>query len=259
VQSYQGHGRLTGRIALITGGDSGIGRAVAVCFAKEGADLVFTYLEGDEDEEKDAHETVRLVKSAGGKAVAIAGDIGKKSFCELLIDRTIEEYGRLDIVVNNAAFQRTYAKLTDIPEDEFDRTYRTNVYGTFFLTQAALSEMRPGGVILNSCSIEAYEPKDQLAPYASTKAAIVSLTKSCAKDCIEMGIRVNGVAPGPVWTPLIPATMPKEQVQNFGKSSLFGRPAQPVEQAAIFVFLASDDASYITGEIYGATGGKMPI
>ena len=257
--SYQGHGRLSGRTALISGGDSGIGRAVALCFAKEGADLLFTYLEGDESEEDDARETVRLVESTGRRVVAVAGDIRKKAFCEQLVSRTVEEYGRLDILVNNAAYQRTYDKLTDVPEEEFDRTYRTNVYGTFFLTQAALTEMKPGGVILNTCSIEAYEPKDQLAPYASTKAALVSLTKSFAKECSEQGIRVNGVAPGPVWTPLIPATMPKEQVQNFGKSSLFKRPAQPVEQAAIFVFLASDDASYITGEIYGATGGKMPV
>jgi hypothetical protein len=257
--SYRGHGRLTGRAGLITGADSGIGRAVALCFAKEGADVLFAYLEGDLDEQKDAEETVRLVEAAGRKAVAIAGDVRKKAFCQELVRRAIEEYGRLDILVNNAAFQRTYDKLTEIPEEEFDRTYRTNVYGTFFLTQAALREMKPGGVILNTCSIESYEPKDQLAPYASTKAALVSLTKSFSKECIELGIRVNGVAPGPVWTPLIPATMPKEQVRNFGKSSLFQRPAQPVEQAAVFVFLASDDASYVTGEIYGATGGKMPF
>jgi NAD(P)-dependent dehydrogenase (short-subunit alcohol dehydrogenase family) len=165
----------------------------------------------------------------------------------------------LDILVNNAAFQRTYADLADIPEEEFDRTYRTNVYGTFFLTQAALSAMKPGGVILNSCSIEAFEPKDELAPYASTKAALVSLTKSFSKLCMKYGIRVNGVAPGPVWTPLIPATMPEKEVQAFGESTLFKRPAQPVEQAAVYVFLASDDASYITGEIYGATGGKTPF
>jgi NAD(P)-dependent dehydrogenase (short-subunit alcohol dehydrogenase family) len=257
--SYQGHGRLLGRTALITGGDSGIGRAVALCFAKEGADVLFSYLEEDEDEARDAEETVRLVEKAGRKAVAVAGDLRNKKFCEQLVRRTVEEFGRLDILVNNAAFQRTYDKLTDIPEEEFDRTYRTNVYGTFFLTQAALPEMKPGGVILNSCSIEAYEPKDQLAVYASTKSALVSLTKSFSKECMEQGIRVNGVAPGPVWTPLIPATMPKEQVQNFGKSSVLGRPAQPVEQAAVFVFLASDDASYVTGEIYGATGGKMPV
>ena len=258
-ESYEGHGRLSGRSAVVTGGDSGIGRAVALSFTKEGADVLFTYLEGDAGEEKDAQETVRLIEAAGGRVVAVAGDLRRKAFCEEMVRRAIKEFGRLDILVNNAAFQRTYERLTDVPEEEFDRTYRTNVYGTFFLTQAAVAEMKPGGVILNTCSIEAYDPKDQLGPYASTKAALVSLTKSFAKDFIEQGIRVNGVAPGPVWTPLIPATMPREQVQNFGKSSLFQRPAQPVEQAAIFVFLASDDASYITGEIYGATGGKMPV
>ncbi len=257
--TYKGHDRLTGRAALITGADSGIGRAVALCFAKEGADVLFTYLAGDQDEQTDAEETVRLVEATGRKAVALPGDIRDKTFCQQLVDRTVQEFGRLDILVNNAAFQRTYAELTDIPEEEFDRTYRTNVYGTFFLTQAALPQMKPGGVILNSCSIEAYEPDDMLAPYASTKAALVSLTKSFSKLCMKHGIRVNGVAPGPVWTPLIPATMPEEQVKSFGESTLFKRPAQPVEQAAVFVFRASDDASYVTGEIYGATGGKMPF
>src|ERR1700743_740437 len=247
--TYQGHGRLHGRATLITGADSGIGRAVALCFAKEGADILFTFLEGDADEQKDAEETIRLVEATGRKVVAVPGDICQKSFCQELVRRTVEEFGRLDILVNNAAFQRTYEELADIPEEEFDRTYRTNVYGTFFLTQAALPEMKTGGVILNTCSIESYEPKDQLAPYASTKAALVSLTKSFSKECIELGIRVNGVAPGPVWTPLIPATMPEDQVKNFGKSSLFQRPAQPVEQAAVYVFLASDDASYVTGGI----------
>jgi NAD(P)-dependent dehydrogenase (short-subunit alcohol dehydrogenase family) len=257
--SYTGHGRLEGRAALITGADSGIGRAVALCFAKEGADILFAYLEGDADEEKDAEDTVSLIEAIGRKVVACPGDIRQKTFCQALVKRTIDEFGRLDILVNNAAFQRTYAELTEIPEEEFDRTYRTNVYGTFFLTQAALPEMKPGGVILNSCSIEAFEPKDQLAPYASTKAALVSLTKSFAKLCMKHGVRVNGVAPGPVWTPLIPATMPEDKVKTFGENTLFERPAQPVELAAVFVFLASDDASYVTGEIYGATGGKMPF
>jgi NAD(P)-dependent dehydrogenase (short-subunit alcohol dehydrogenase family) len=257
--TYQGHGRLTGRAALITGADSGIGRAVALCFAKEGADILFTYVEGEDQERRDADETVRLIQTTGRKAIGVPGDIRRKSFCEQLVERVANEYGRLDILVNNAAFQRTYADLADIPEEEFDRTYRTNVYGTFFLTQAALSAMKPGGVILNSCSIEAFEPKDELAPYASTKAALVSLTKSFSKLCMKYGIRVNGVAPGPVWTPLIPATMPEKEVQAFGESTLFKRPAQPVEQAAVYVFLASDDASYITGEIYGATGGKTPF
>ncbi len=254
--SYRGCGRLSGRAALITGADSGIGRAVAVCFAKEGADILFTYLK---EEQADADNTVKLVEGAGRRAIAVPGDIRQKSFCKQLVERTVREFGRLDILVNNAAFQRTYEKLEDISEDEFDTTYRTNVYGTFFLTQAALPEMKPGGVILNTCSIEAYDPKGMLAPYASTKAALVSLTKSFSMLCMQKGVRVNGVAPGPVWTPLIPSTMPAEQVKKFGESTLFKRPAQPVEQAAIYVFLASDDASYVTGEIYGATGGKMPF
>jgi NAD(P)-dependent dehydrogenase (short-subunit alcohol dehydrogenase family) len=257
--SYDGHGRLTGRAAVITGADSGIGRAVALCFAKEGADIVVSFLEGDKDEQKDADETVRLIEGTGRRVIAIPGDIQEKAHCQQIVARTVSEFGRLDILVNNAAFQRTYKNLADIPEDEFDRTYRTNVYGTFFLTQAAIPEMKPGGVVLNTCSIEAYEPKDELAPYASTKAALVSLTKSFSKLCIKHGIRVNGVAPGPVWTPLIPATMPEEKVKSFGESTLFQRPAQPVEQAAVFVFLASDDASYVTGEIYGATGGRSPF
>jgi NAD(P)-dependent dehydrogenase (short-subunit alcohol dehydrogenase family) len=257
--TYKGHDRLLGRAALITGADSGIGRAVALCFAKEGADILFSFLEGDADEQKDAEETIRLVEATGRKVVAVPGDICQKSFCQELVKRTVEEFGRLDILVNNAAFQRTYKELVDIPEEEFDRTYRTNVYGTFFLTQAALPKMKPGGVVLSSCSIEAFVPKDELAPYASTKAALVSLTKSFSKLCMKHGIRVNGVAPGPVWTPLIPATMPVEEVRSFGENTLLERPAQPVEQASVFVFLASDDASYITGEIYGATGGKTPF
>jgi NAD(P)-dependent dehydrogenase (short-subunit alcohol dehydrogenase family) len=255
-ESYVGHGRLDGRVALITGADSGIGRAVALCFAKEGADIFFTHVP---EEQSDGEETISLVEKAGRKAIAYPGDIQSKAFCQELVQRTVETFGHLDILVNNAAFQRTYGELEDIPEDEFDTTFRTNVYGTFFMTQAALPRMKPGGVILNSCSIESYEPKDQLAPYAATKAALVSLTKSFSKLCMKHGIRVNGVAPGPVWTPLIPSTMPEEEVMNFGKSSLFGRPAQPVEQAAVYVFLASNDASYVTGEIYGATGGKMPV
>lgn len=254
--TYQGSGRLEGRAALITGADSGIGRAVALCFAKEGANVLFVHLP---EEQKDAEETVRLVKAAGRNAIAVAGDIRQKSFCQKLVDQTVSEFGKIDILVNNAAFQRTYEKLEDIPEDEFDATFRTNVYGTFFLTQAALPKMGPGGSIINVCSIQSYDPTNQLAPYASTKSALVSLTKSFSKFAMERGVRVNGVAPGPVWTPLIPATMPKEKVENFGKTSVFGRPAQPVEQAAVFVFLASDDASYVTSEIYGATGGQMPF
>ncbi|MES2219859.1 MAG: SDR family oxidoreductase [Acidobacteriota bacterium] len=255
-ETYTGHGKLLGRAALITGGDSGIGRAVALCFAKEGADVVLSYLP---EEERDAKRTVKLVEGAGRRALAIAGDIREKNFCEQLVNETVKKLGRLDVLVNNAAFQRAYEKLDDIPEDEFDATFRTNVYGTFFLTQAALPEMKPGGVVLNTCSIEAFQPNESLAPYAATKAALVSLTKSLSKLAIKSGVRVNGVAPGPVWTPLIPATMEEQKVKTFGENTAFKRPAMPVEQAAIFVFLASDDASYITGEIYGATGGRTPL
>lgn len=254
--SYQGHGRLQDRAALISGADSGIGRAVALCFAKEGADILFTYLK---EEQKNADQTVKLIEATGRRAIAIPGDIRQKSFCKELVDRTVSEFGRLDILVNNAAFQRTYEKLEDIPEDEFDTTFRTNVYGAFFLTQAALPKMKPGGVILNTCSIETFTPTEQLGPYAATKAALASLTKSFSKMAMKRGVRVNGVAPGPVWTPLIPSTMPLEKVKTFGQNTVFERPAQPVEQAAIYVFLASDDASYVTGEVYGATGGRRPI
>ena len=200
VDSYTGRDRLPGRVALITGADSGIGRAVALCFAKEGADIVFTCLP---EEHKDADETVRLVESVGRKAVALPGDVREKSFCEKLVSTTIQEFGRLDILVNNAAFQRTYEKLEEIPEDTFDATFRTNVYGTFFLTQAALPHMKPGASVINTCSIQAYEPSKELLAYAATKAALVNMTKNLAKLAIERGVRVNGVAPGPVWTPLI--------------------------------------------------------
>ena len=254
--TYLGTGKLLGRAALITGADSGIGRAVALCFAKEGADVLFAYLP---EEEKDAQETIRLVEAVGRRAVGIAGDIREKTFCIRLVDETLRAFNRLDVLVNNAAFQRTHEKLEDIPEDEFDATFRTNVYATFFLTQAALPKMQAGGVILNTCSIEAYQPAESLVAYAATKSALVSLTKSFAKLAMKKGVRVNGVAPGPVWTPLIPATMPAEQVKTFGSNTAFGRPAMPVEQAALFVFLASEDASYVTGEIFGATGGKTPF
>ena len=255
--SYSGHGRLTGRVALITGADSGIGRAVAICFAKEGADVAFTSLR--EEEEEDASETVRLVEACGRRAFSFPGDIREKAFCNKLVAETVNHFGSVDIPVNNAAFQRTYESIEDIPEDELDAAFRTNVFAPIYMVQACLPHMKPGAVILNTVSIEGFEPKDTLAPYAATKAALVNLTKSLASACMKQGIRVNGVAPGPVWTPFIPSTMPAEQVKNFGKSSAFGRPAQPVEQAAVYVFLASDDASFVTGEIYGATGGKMPV
>jgi NAD(P)-dependent dehydrogenase (short-subunit alcohol dehydrogenase family) len=256
VETYKGYGRLQGRAALITGADSGIGRAVAVCFAKEGADILFTCLP---EEQKNADETVKLIEGIGRRAVALPGDVRQKSFCEQLVQKAVEEFGHLEILVNNAAFQRTYGSIQDISEDEFDTHFRTNVYAPFFMTQAALKVMKPGGVILNTVSIESFTPAEQLPAYAATKAALASLTSSFAKMAMKQGVRVNGVAPGPVWTPFIPSTMPADKVAKFGSNSIFERPAQPVEEAAVYAFLASDDASYVSGEIYGATGGRMPL
>jgi NAD(P)-dependent dehydrogenase (short-subunit alcohol dehydrogenase family) len=253
--SYTGNARLQNKVAIITGGDSGIGRAVAIAFAREGADIVLAYLK---DEQKDAQETARWVEHAGRKIVLMPGDIQKASFCKKLVATAVKKLGRVDIVVNNAAYQRTYEKPADIPEAEFDRTFRTNVYGTFLLSQAALEELEEGGSIINTCSIQAYDPSPQLLAYAATKGALVNFTKGLAKAVAKQSIRVNGVAPGPVWTPLIPSTMPKEKVRKFGADTAFERAAQPAELAPLYVFLASQDATYVTGEIYGATGGQTP-
>jgi len=254
-ESYRGAGRLTGRRALITGADSGIGRAIAIAFAREGADVAIAHY----DEPEDAAETERLVLEAGRQALVLAGDIGSPSTCENLVRRTVETLGGIDILVNNAAFQRTYEKFEDIPPEEFEETFRVNVFAMFRLCQLVLPQMGPGASILNTASIQSFDPSETLIAYAASKAAIASFTRSLAGLAIRQGVRVNAVAPGPVWTPLIPATMPKEAVRNFGSSSVFGRPAQPAEIAPIFVFLASDEASYVTGEVYGATGGQMPI
>ena len=254
--SYKGSGKLEGRAALITGADSGIGRAVAICFAKEGANVLFTCLP---EEQKNADETVKILEGIGRRAVALPGDVTAKAFCEELVQKTVSTFGSIDILVNNAAFQRTYDSLEDVTESEWDTHFRTNVYAPFFLTQAALKAMKPGGVVINTCSIESFTPAEQLPAYAATKAALASMTSSFAKLAMKGGVRVNGVAPGPVWTPFIPTTMPVDKVATFGSNTVFERPAQPVEQAAVYVFLASDDASYVTGEIYGATGGRMPI
>lgn len=254
-ESYTGNGRLREKVAIITGADSGIGRAVAIAFAREGADLVISFLP---EEEEDARETERWVKGAGRKALLVPGDVGKKKYGEKLVETATKKLGKLDIVVNNAGFQRTYDDIADVPEDEFDRTFRTNVYGTFFLSQAAAAVLPKGGSIINTCSIQAYEPSENLLAYAPTKAALVNLTKAMAKALGKKQIRVNGVAPGPVWTPLIPATMPKEKVKEFGKNTLFERAAQPAELAPVYVFLASEDATYVTAEIYGVTGGRTP-
>jgi len=253
--SYKGTGRLKGRHALITGADSGIGRAVALAFAREGADVAISYL----DEETDARETERLVIEAGCKAVLLPGDIGERRVSEAVARKALEAFGTIDILVNNAAFQRTYDKFQDISDEEFEETYRVNVFAMFRLCKAILPQMKEGGSIINTGSIQSFDPSANLIAYASTKAAIVSFTRSLASHAIERGVRVNAVAPGPVWTPLIPSTMPKEKVKQFGSKTVFGRAAQPAELAPIFVFLASDQASYVTGEVYGATGGQMPI
>jgi NAD(P)-dependent dehydrogenase (short-subunit alcohol dehydrogenase family) len=253
--SYRGLGRLTDRVALITGGDSGIGRAVAIAYAREGADVLLSYMP---EEEEDAEDTCRWVEKAERKAVRLPGDIQDERHCTQMIERAFDEFGRLDILVNNAAFQRTYDSIADIPTDEFDASFRTNVYAMFWLCRAALPRMQPGSVIINTASIQAYNPSPTLLAYAPTKAAIVNFTKALSQMAMEQGVRVNAVAPGPVWTPLIPSTMPEDAVRKFGADTAYERAAQPVELAPLFVFLASNEARYVTGEVYGATGGKSP-
>ena len=252
-RSYRGSGRLTGKVALVTGGDSGIGRAVALAFAREGADVAIAYL----DEHDDARGAARSVEEAGRRALTISGDVATEAHCRSLVDRTIRELGRIDVLVNNAAFQREHDDIADFTADEIDRTFRTNVYAMFWLCQAALPHLPRGGAIINVASIQAYEPSPTLLAYASTKGAIVTFSKALSKQAIERGVRVNVVAPGPVWTPLIPSTMPDETLESFGKDTPIGRAAQPAELAPAFVFLASDDSRYITGEVIGVTGGKL--
>jgi hypothetical protein len=254
--SYVGTGKLLGQVAIVTGADSGIGRAVAIAFAKEGADVVLSYLP---EEESDALAASVIIHEAGQKALRLPGDIGSADYAKSLVSAAMKEFGRLDIVVNNAGFQMTHDNIDEIPLEEFEHTFRTNVFGTFFLSQAALPKMKAGSSIINTTSIQAFEPGEQLIAYAATKAAIANMTKSLAKVASKQGIRVNAVAPGPVWTPLIPSTMPVENVKSFGENTLFKRPAQPVELAKIFVFLASAEAGYVSGEIYGATGGRTPL
>jgi hypothetical protein len=253
--SYEGTGKLKGRVAIVTGGDSGIGRAVAIAFGKEGAKVVLSFLA---EEQADADDTAAVIEKAGGQVVKVAGDLREIETIDKLISAADAQFGRLDIVVNNAGYQMSHESLQELSPDELDHTFRTNVFATFLLSQAALKKLPAGGVILNTTSIQAYDPSPQLVVYAATKAAILSMTKSIADLAIKQGVRVNAVAPGPVWTPLIPSTMPAKKVETFGSNTGFGRPAQPVELAKVFVFLASDDASYVTGEVYGATGGRTP-
>jgi NAD(P)-dependent dehydrogenase (short-subunit alcohol dehydrogenase family) len=254
-QSYRGLGRLKDRVAFVTGGDSGIGRAVSIAFAREGADVAISYLPS---EEADANETERWVTEAGRRSLKLPGDIGDEGYCTRAIDRVFEEFGGLDILVNNAAFQRTYERIDDISTEEFDRTFKTNVYAMFWFCRAALPRMKAGGAIVNTASIQAYDPSPQLLAYAATKGAIINFTKGLSPIAIKQGVRVNAVAPGPVWTPLIPSTMPPERVRKFGHDTAFERAAQPVEIAPLFVFLASNEARFVTGEVYGATGGQSP-
>lgn len=250
-ESYRGYDRLKGKAAIVTGADSGIGRAVALAFAREGADVLISYLSEDED----AQETARLVKAAGRKAVVMSGDIGNEQHCNQIVQKAIDEFGQIDILVNNAAYQMKYDSIDQISSEEFDRTMRTNAYGMFFLCRAALPKMREGGAIINTTSIQAYQPSPALLPYASTKGLIVTFTKALAEEAIEQGVRVNAVAPGPVWTPLIPAS--NLSTEEFGESTPMGRPAQPAELAPAFVFLASQESSYVVGEVLGVTGGKF--
>jgi NAD(P)-dependent dehydrogenase (short-subunit alcohol dehydrogenase family) len=253
--TYRGTGRLQGRKAIITGGDSGIGRAVALAFAREGADVLISHLP---EEEEDARETVRVVEEAGRKGASFPGDLQDPGYCRSLVERGVQELGGLDILVNNAAYQMARDGLADISTEELERTFRTNILAMFHTCKAALDHLQPGATIINTASIQAYEPDPMLLAYASTKAAIVNFSKGLAKELIEKGIRVNVVAPGPIWTPLIPATMPDEKVEDFGKSeSPIGRAGQPVELAPVYVFLASQESSYISGEVIGVTGGKL--
>ncbi|MGE3817856.1 MAG: SDR family oxidoreductase [Isosphaeraceae bacterium] len=251
-KSYKGSGKLDGKAAVITGGDSGIGRAVALAFAREGADVLISYL----SEESDAKETARVVEAAGRKCVAVAGDLQDESHCQAIIDRAVKEFGKLDILVNNAAFQASRDSIEEISTEEFDRTLKTNLYAMFWLTKAAMPHMPKGGAVINTSSIQADDPSPDLLPYAMTKAAIQNFTAGLARMLGKRGIRANCVAPGPIWTPLIPATMPQEKVRNFGKDTALGRAGQPAELAPVFVLLASDDASYVAGATVAVTGGR---
>jgi hypothetical protein len=251
-ESYVGNGRLTGKVAVITGGDSGIGRAVAIAYAREGADVVISYL----SEHDDAKDTAQLVERAGRKVVLIAGDVSRPEHCRDIIQQTVDEFGRIDILVSNAAYQMTHETVEEISDEEWEYTFATNISAMFYLVKAALPHMGPGSSIIGSSSVNSDMPSPTLAPYAATKAAIANLAASLAGMLGERGIRVNSVAPGPIWTPLIPATMPEEKVKNFGKDTPLGRAGQPAELAPVYVLLASDEGSYISAARIAVTGGR---
>lgn len=253
-ESYRGSGRLNGRKALVTGGDSGIGRAAAIAFAREGADVAISYLP---EEEADAKEVIALIEAEGRTAIALPGDIKDEAWCRALVEKTVNGLGGLDILVINAARQQYREKIEDLTTDDFDKTMKTNLYALHWIAQAAVPHMPAGASVITTASIQAYQPSPILLDYATTKAGIVAYTKALAKQLIERGIRANVVAPGPVWTVLQPSGgQPDEKVQKFGEDSDFGRPGQPVELASVFVLLASREASFINGEVYGVTGGK---
>jgi len=251
--NYRGSGKLTGKTAIITGGDSGIGRAVAIAFAKEGADVTVAYL----DEHEDAAETKRQVEQEGKRCLLEAGDIGSESFCRTIVEKTLAEFGKLDILVNNAAEQHECARLEDISAEQLERTFRTNIFSQFFLTKAALPHLKEGARIINTTSVTAYKGNPRLLDYSSTKGAIVTFTRSLAVSLVERKINVNAVAPGPIWTPLIPASFSEDHVAKFGEQVPMKRAGQPEEVAPCYVFLASDDASYMTGQVLHPNGGDI--
>ena len=251
--SYQGSGQLAGRAVLITGGDSGIGRAVAIAYAREGADVAISYL----NEEDDARETARWVEASGRRALLLPGDITDPAHCRSLVKKTVSAFGKLDVLVNNAAFQKTHEDIGEITPEELHHTFATNIFAMFYLVQAALAEMKPGGAIINTSSVQAYQPSPELLAYATTKGAIVTFTKGLTKAAAKRGVRVNTVAPGPIWTPLIPSTMGMEEGKEFGSQTPLARPGQPAELAGAYVLLASDASSYTTGMVYGVTGGSL--
>lgn len=250
--TYKPAGKLEGKVAIITGGDSGIGKAVALAFAKEGASTAIVYLSEDEDAEK----TKSRIEEIGQPCILIRGDIGKKAFCEEVVQKAIESFGKIDILVNNAGEQHPQQSLEDITEEQLEQTFRTNIFGIFFMTQAVLPYLQKGSAIINTASITAYRGSEYLLDYSSTKGAIVSFTRSLSQNVIEKGIRVNAVAPGPIWTPLIPSTFPPEKITRFGENTPMGRMGQPFEVAPSYVFLASDDASYIAGQTIHVNGGS---
>ena len=250
---YKGSGKLKGKVALITGGDSGIGRAVAIAFAKEGADVAVSYL----NEHGDAAETKRQVEEEGRKCLLLPGDIGDEVHCRNIVETTVDDLGRLDCLVNNAAEQHPQDSIEKITSEQLERTFRTNIFSFFYLTKAAMPHLKEGSTIINTTSVTAYKGSPQLLDYSSTKGAIVAFTRSLSQALIEKGIRVNGVAPGPIWTPLIPSTFPDERVETFGADTPMKRPGQPSEVATCYVFLASDDSSYIAGQILHPNGGEI--